>query len=263
LFTQLTTPASQRAEVYKWLEQVNPSKNHNNARQLHKKATGQWLTHTNQWKNWIDGASDPKSRFLWLHGIPGAGKTILAYTMVDQVRTRAKADTSQGFAFYYCYHGRNRDEAVPFLTWVICQLCRQSEFIPVILTELFRHGCEPTVEDLLDCLEAILTRFRHAYIVVDAIDESNPRKNIISVLSDLGSSKRFTKIRLAVTSREYQDIEHAFKPRSVAMSMSNTGVRDDIRKYIELTLQDHQYASWDRGLREAVASLVPEKADGM
>ncbi|KAK4032460.1 hypothetical protein C8A01DRAFT_20467 [Parachaetomium inaequale] len=260
---QTKLDASQRAEVYKWLEQVNPSKNHNNARQLHKKETGQWLTRTDQWKNWIDGAPDPKSRFLWLHGIPGAGKTVLAYTIIEQVRARAKADNSQGFAFYYCYHGRNKDEAVPFLTWVICQLCRQSECIPVILTELFRHGCEPTVEELLDCLEAILTRFRQAYVVVDAVDESNPRKNMIGVLSDLGSNKRFAKIRLAVTSREYQDVEHAFKPRSVAMSMANTGVKDDIRRCVELTLQDPQYASWGRELRDVVAHLVPEKADGM
>ncbi|KAK4150472.1 hypothetical protein C8A00DRAFT_36938 [Chaetomidium leptoderma] len=129
---------AERGEVFKWLEKVNPSTNHNHAGETRERETGQWLTRSDEWNRLIGGG--PRSRFLWLHGTPGAGKTVLAYNMVEQVRSMTKADKKQGLAYYYCYHGRNRDETVPFLTWILCRLCRASEYIPVILTDLFRSG---------------------------------------------------------------------------------------------------------------------------
>lgn len=183
--------------------------------------------------------------------------------MVERVRNHTRTDKKLGFAYYYCYHGRNHDETVPFLTWIIGQFCRASDYIPVILNDLFRSGCDPTIKDLLDCLEAVLTRFTAAYVVVDAIDESSPRENLLKVLSELGSNERFGKLRLATTSREYADIENAFKPRSVAMSMSNAGVMEDIRTFVTSQLQDPKYEPWGTALRKEVADILPPRARGM
>jgi hypothetical protein len=187
----------------------------------------------------------------------------MAYTMIQQVRARTKTDKSLGYAYYYCFHGRNRDESVPFLRWIICQLCRESDFIPVILNDLFDEGLEPSIPDLLDCLEAVLSRFQTAYIVLDAVDESSPRKDLLNILANLGSHPRFAKIRLAVTSREYQDVETVFKPRAVSVSMSNPGVEEDIKKYVASALRDHQYEGWGSKLRNTVAATVPAMAQGM
>lgn len=187
----------------------------------------------------------------------------MAYTMIQKVRARAKTDTSIGHAYYYCFHGRNRDETVPFLRWIICQLCRESNFIPVILNDMFHEGLEPSIPELLDCLEAILTQFQTAYVVLDAVDESSPRKELLKILSQLGSHPRFAKIRLAVTSREYQDVEAVFKPRSVSVSMSNKGVEEDIKKYVKSALLDPQYEGWGSKLRNKVESTVPTMAQGM
>lgn len=254
---------NQRADVYEWLEQVNPSKNHNSAGQAHESETGQWLLRSKEFKNWIDLSDAARARFFWLHGIPGAGKTVMAYTMIQQVRARAKTDKSIGYAYYYCFHGRNKDEAIPFLRWIICQFCREADFIPVILNELFHEGLEPSIPDLLDCLEAVLTQFRVAYIVLDAVDESSPRKDLLNILCNLGSHQRFAKIRLAVTSREYQDVEAAFGPRSVSVSMDNKGVQEDIKKYVASALREPQYEGWGRKLRDKVADTVPAMAQGM
>ncbi|KAK3295249.1 uncharacterized protein B0H64DRAFT_459150 [Chaetomium fimeti] len=260
---QVRLDSHQRAEIYEWLEQVNPSKNHNNAGRAHEADTGKWLTRSAEWKAFIDLSPAPKAGFFWLHGIPGAGKTVMAYTMIQQVRARAKLDKAVGYAYYYCFHGRNKDEAVPFLTWIICQLCREKDFIPVTLNELFHDGCEPSIPDLLDCLEAVLTQFQAAYIVIDAIDESSPRKDLLSILCTLGGDPRFAKIRLAATSREYEDVERAFKSRATSVSMNNKGVEEDIQKFVHSALKDPQYDGWGRKLREKVAAMVPVRAQGM
>ncbi|KAK4248280.1 hypothetical protein C7999DRAFT_31337 [Corynascus novoguineensis] len=230
-----------RNKIYKWLVQVNPSKNHNNAGELRGKQTGEWLASDKTWTNWTAGA-DTRYRFLWIRGLPGSGKTVLTHTMFEQLRSVKGPNKKLGFAYYYCHHGRNRDEAVPLLGWI---------------------DCEPTVKDLLTCLKDVLTQFRHAYVVVDDVDESSPRKNILDVLSILASGAGFTNLSLAITSRELPDIEDAFKARAVAMSMANADIKEDIRRYVKAALRDSQFNSWGESVREMVANILPSKASGI
>jgi hypothetical protein len=251
----------EEVELHKWLEKINPSTNHNHAGLLFERETGQWLTRSAEWNGWRTG--EAKSRILWVHGVPGAGKTVLSYYMVEQLRALTRRDKNQGVAYYYCYHQRNTDETVPFLTWILSQLCRASDYIPETLKEIHDSGCEPTWRELLDCLEAVLTRFTIAYVVLDAVDETSERRNLLKVLTELGSHKRFHKLHLAVTSREYADIVQEFRGRSVPVDMSNEGVMKDIRKYVSLALQESRYSDWPRDLRENVAGVLPVKAGGM
>jgi hypothetical protein len=253
----------QQDKIYKWLEKVNPSRNHNDAKRLIQKNTGLWIFEAAEWKSWADAKS--QSRLFWVHGIPGAGKTILAHTMIERVRPLASTDRKKGLAYYYCYHARNKDETVPFLMWVLSQLCRASGHIPGSLTKLYGTGCEPTVGDLLRCLEAALASFEVAYVVVDAIDESKPPTDIVKALSILATEPRFTKIRLAITSREHTDIERAFhNARFASMSLTNNvGVIKDISDYVTTTLRQERYHIWGEELRIQVAGQVAEKAHGM
>jgi hypothetical protein len=255
--------------VLKWLERVDPSTNHNRAAETRHDNTGEWLTGGEEWKHWISGNPDPKSQFLWIYGIPGAGKTFLACSMIKRVSSHVKAHgKTQGLAsaYYYCYHGRKsdeKDEAVNLLRSVISQLCATSKSIPVILNDLFDSHREPSLSDLLDCLEAALMKFSTAYVVVDAVDESDPRPKLIGVLSKLASETRFAKIRLAATSRDYPEIRKAFEPRSTSVSMANSKVTDDIRKYVKNRLKDERCERWPQELRDKIALEVPINARGM
>jgi hypothetical protein len=183
--------------------------------------------------------------------------------MIQQVKVLTKDDRKRGAAYYYCYHARNKDEAVPFLEWIISQFCRASENIPGILKTMHKSGCESNTKDLLDVLEAVLQSFTVAFVVVDAIDESMPRTELVRVLSVLASEPRFSKLRLAITSREYVDIEAAFKSRFISVSMSNRGVWDDIQNYVTSTLRNEHREGWDQALKTEVADRVYQKAGGM
>lgn len=183
--------------------------------------------------------------------------------MADSVRGIARRNQKQASAFYYCYHGRDKDEAVPFLMWTLSQLCRVSGVIPASLKELYDSGCDPASSQLLECLAAVLTQLTAAYVVVDAVDESNPRKNLIKLLAHLGTDPKYRNLRLAATSREYSDIEDAFKGRAVTVSMSNPGLRKDIQTYIESTLKEPEYRSWPDQLRKTVVDHMTVRARGM
>ncbi|KAB5577827.1 hypothetical protein GE09DRAFT_532807 [Coniochaeta sp. 2T2.1] len=52
-----------------WLEHTNPSTRHNESWKRHERFTSEWVLRTPEWRQWTSRTN----RFLWLHGIPGAG----------------------------------------------------------------------------------------------------------------------------------------------------------------------------------------------
>src|SRR6266536_4322083 len=108
--------------MLRWLITTDPSHNHNRACDLHESHTGRWLIDSPEYKDWICGPN----RFLWLHGIPGAGKTVLLSFVVENIKRGCKdtAPDGTGWEYNYCYFGRDQDETPHLLRWVINQLCR-------------------------------------------------------------------------------------------------------------------------------------------
>jgi DNA replication protein DnaC len=66
----------------------DPSTNHNAARKKHKPTTGKWFLESEQFVSWMHG----RITSIWLHGIPGTGKTILSSTIIDRIDTSCKPD---------------------------------------------------------------------------------------------------------------------------------------------------------------------------
>ena len=117
---------------------IDPSPNHNTACALHDSHTGTWITRSDEYQEWKNGSS----RLFWLHGIPGAGKTILFSYVVEDIQQYCKTFGSKDItcSYYYCYFGRAQDEVPHILQWVINQLCRKSQYIPKAILDSFQTG---------------------------------------------------------------------------------------------------------------------------
>jgi hypothetical protein len=70
---RLTIVVAQRQDVCNWLVLTDPSPLHNRARRLYVPGTGSWMLRTPEWTDWLAGING----YVWIHGIPGAGKTSL------------------------------------------------------------------------------------------------------------------------------------------------------------------------------------------
>ncbi|KAK1757128.1 hypothetical protein QBC47DRAFT_342171 [Echria macrotheca] len=256
---------SETSDVCTWVEQNNPSELHNRAVADYEAGTGDWITRTPEWKTWID-AKDSQ-RCLWIHGIPGAGKTVLAsYAIRQIIRTIKEPNSGNSVcAYYYCYHARNQDESTPALRWIVSQLCRASNRVPEPLYEAYRLRRLPSTDDLLQHLETILEQFKRAFIVIDALDESQSREKLLHAIQKIQCDTRFTKIRLLVTSREYADIEREMLSiAATPLSMSNEFVKDDIRKFIAATLRSNSlFQKWPEAFRVEVEEALSSGAKGM
>lgn len=216
-----------------------------------------------EWNDWVAR----KNRCLWIHGIPGAGKTVLASYLIEEIKNHCAAlpGKRHTYIYYYCYFGHNQDEATPFLRWVLNRLCRESDAVPSRIYDMFKHGGTPSLIELMDALELILSAsFDTVYITIDAIDESSPRVDLLKLLRDLATDTRFEKIQLLATSRQYLDIEKVMEEVSVEVSMSNPLVDEDIRTYVHSQLHSlSKFQRWPPNLLVEAEEALMSKSKGM
>lgn len=240
---------------------MNPSSLHNAAFKKHEEYTSAWLPQSPEWIHWLDQEST--QNFLWIHGIPGSGKTVLASFIIEQLKASCSGDTELGRAYYYCHYSHNQDEGIPFLKWTITQLCRHAKWIPAQLKELYDRGCDPRIPELENVLEAVLERFKMTYIVIDAVDESTPRADLLAVIATIAVDIRFRKIKVLVTSREHFDIERKFSGISEAISMSNLLVEEDIKVFVHSRLLAGPLKRRFQHLLNRIECVLVTKAQGM
>lgn len=219
------------------------------------------MLRSEEWNDWLR----KKIRFIWIHGIPGAGKTVLASFLSQNIPEISKSSRPSGSIYYYCYFAHNQDETAPFLRWVISQLCRQTSHVPASVLSIHDTGREPSTHHLLASLEEILAFFEDVYVVIDAVDESRePRTEMLSVLKTLATNPRFERIQLLATSREYFDIESVLSTISVPVSMKIGLVEKDIRTYVHSALRsNHRFSKWPDTLQDEVENALAVRAKGM
>ena len=118
--------------------------------------------------------------------------------------------------------------------------------------------------ELLEVLEVLGSQFESIYIVLDAIDESTPRNDLLRVIRDLATDARFSTIKLLATSREYVDIEQVMSGISAPISMRNPLLDADIKLYLGAKLRSHpKLKRWPVDLQAEVLNVLSEKAEGM
>ncbi|KAL8976584.1 MAG: hypothetical protein Q9205_007435 [Flavoplaca limonia] len=95
-------------EVTTWLSPVNFWARQQDIINNRTKDTGTWLLESSEYRSWRVGSGN----ILWCHGIPGAGKTVLASVVVEDLKY-APAEENRAFAFLYCKLQRKGPADVP------------------------------------------------------------------------------------------------------------------------------------------------------
>lgn len=259
--------ATDRRSICDWIEHTNPTPIHHRSLKNHEEHTCQWIHRVDQWKDWLH----LQRRLIWIHGIPGAGKTVLASYLIQQTIEfceRRSSDRVTCF-YYYCSflhgHEKRRDEAIPFLRWIVSQLCRHIDCVPPRLISLYYKNHTASLQELEDALQELIASFDVLYIVVDAIDESSPRDDLLRLIQDMVTQPNYAKIQFLITSRRYGDIEEVLRPLSEpTLPMSNSIVDSDIRIFVDTMIkQNKSFTTWTGKLREDVAESLAQGSQGM
>jgi hypothetical protein len=264
---------NQWEKIHRWLSAPDPSLNYNEARNKWQAATGTWFIKSKQFSDWKTNTDS----LLWLHGIPGCGKTVLSSTIVGDVLHQC--DSDPGLAVVYFYFDFNDTEKQchdkmirSLITYIHTQFSLHCSSTPQALKLLFSScrngGQQPTVNALLTTLKQIIEEFNETFIILDALDECKERQDMLGDIEEIIKWK-LGKLHMLVTSRREKGIEESLESlvdEQQKICIQSTLINDDICLYVHERLQtDKGLSRWRNQLKvqQEIEKTLLEKADGM
>ncbi|CAD0108599.1 unnamed protein product, partial [Aureobasidium uvarum] len=248
--------------IMDWLLAPDPFVNYTNALGKRHKGTGLWFVNGQAFNHW---KKQPRS-FLWLYGIPGCGKTVLSSTILEHLE--GDSTTAQALLyFYFDFNDTEKQTLDRMLRCLVKQLYQQRPETQECLDRLWSSQ-QLSKQSLSGVLDEMLRRVDNVSIILDALDESRTRSEILvwlkSVLGNLTSD-----CRLLVTARREEEIESALRSwtrPTDRISIQGSDVDGDIRAYISHAV--HNSKELNRWLsrsdvQDEIKSELMKKADGM
>jgi Ankyrin repeats (3 copies)/NACHT domain len=226
----------------------------------HVHGTGKWIQATDQYKSWYetDEVGD-----LWIRGIPGSGKSVVAASLVCDLKSIGDAPVL--FFFFRSIILSNR---TPHSLLRDCsyQLLDYSHSLQSSLKKSMKvHSSvnELPMDELWKCFSSAMSGMDKVYCIIDALDEME--SGYVSFLGDLLSLGRRNpkSVKLALTSRQLPYLEvHLRGSCLVDLRLDRRNVDRDIATYISYRLKHCKVnlnAEQSRGIKEAIC----EKGKGL
>ncbi|KAJ4304872.1 hypothetical protein N0V90_000400 [Kalmusia sp. IMI 367209] len=256
------------AKIRKWLSAPDPSVDFDKALRLRQANTGLWLLESDLYKRWKADAS-----WLWLHGIPGCGKTVLSSTVLADIREYTKDDPGQALAyFYFDFNDRQKQDSEIMIRSLVAQLSQQCMRELPSLVDLFK-SCEktqrqPSLDALLVVLKDLINDFPCVYLAIDALDECERPSELMSIVEKIFQWK-LQGLHVLLTSRREGDIKFILEKildNQNILCIQTDAVDHDIQLYVHQQLDDEErFRKWrsDDKLRQRIETSVGGKARGM
>ncbi|KAI0154632.1 ankyrin repeat-containing domain protein [Xylariaceae sp. FL1272] len=253
-----------------WLSPPDPSTNYSNALKSRHPGSGKWFLQHSAYLDW----KSEENSFLWLHGIPGCGKTVLSSTIIEHLM---EGGASNILYFYFDFNDNSKQEFDTMIRSLVIQLygsCGNTRSQLDSLYDSHREGKrQPTSDSLRAAFDSMIKEAENVHIVLDALDEC-PNRNehrsggLLFWIQSFHQSH--PNVHLMLTSRPEQDIMDAIRNWSrdqVILSMQNNLVQEDIDAYIHGRLRGTGILSqrWRTrpDVQDEIEAALMEKADGM
>ncbi|KAJ5514956.1 NACHT nucleoside triphosphatase [Penicillium fimorum] len=249
-----------------WLCPPDPSSNASHARTLRHKGTGVWLLECSVFKGWHSGSC----RQLWLHGLAGCGKSVLSTTVLDHL---AKREDNLILSFFFDFSDITKQTLEGMLRSLAFQLYDggvDSANHLDALFQMYRNGSDqPTTKVLWSVVFKMLVAQRKVYIVLDALDESKTREDVLEWIRDMVSRPKLVHVQLLLTSRPESEFQRDIPPligKQNSLALDKQAVNSDIRSWVTAQLSQRRGFTekpLSQDLLEKIREKVGDGADGM
>lgn len=259
-----------KGKVLRWYKTADPERNHRLATEKHEPSTGSWVFEDDRFQQWEEATG----KLLWLHGIPGAGKTILCSTIIEHMlKYNAKFNDNSGLRhqvvyFYFDFSDSSKQNLASLLKSVIFQLASTSQGPSAAAESLFetqKRGLnEPTLEELLDVCVAEVMRTYTTYLLIDALDES-PMSERGGFFQTFLQTMLRSNVSILITSRKEPDIERGIKDvASHIIGLEASIVDEDVRTHVRSVIHaDPTLNSVKPALQKEILDEIVAGARGM
>jgi ankyrin repeat protein len=255
--------AEELAKVQAWLQPTDyGAQSSEFHRHLSSQApgTGLWICETSKYQQWLE-SNDHGS--LWIKGVPGAGKSVTAASMIQYLQ-KTKDTPVLYFFFRYIISANRRPRSLvrDFLAQLLPYSSRlQATLQPLIGSPLDDFSDERLWEHLLTGLSSI----EKAYCVVDALDEMEllPKDGFLNRLNSLATF-RPNSVKLLMTSRPKQYLQSSLRDASIVhISLEDELVGKDIGVFLSYRLKTLLPHDDQQKFRESLVSAISERSDGL
>ncbi|KAF9231979.1 hypothetical protein BU15DRAFT_81765 [Melanogaster broomeanus] len=252
-------------ELLEWLDTVDCTVKHETTREVCQITTGDWLLNEKLYNDW----RRMSIRFLWLGGKAGAGKTVLASTVIDNVSSALADDET--LAYFYCdFRSPRSTRTTEILRSLTVQLLinskidwLSSEPLSELLT-LREQGAGPPVDlgTLSDLLRRTVRLHQRPIIVIDALDECDDLSELLDELVKLDADGH---CRVFVTARPLHSINGALAGLpSISLDDRTYAVRNDMYFHINTELESRaRLKTLHQDQKEEIRVTLMDKANGM
>ncbi|KAJ7229573.1 ankyrin repeat-containing domain protein [Mycena haematopus] len=272
-----------RQDFLNWISPINFFLRQADIFQTQQKGTGEWLLANPKFQAWKTGSTQT----LWCHGIPGAGKTVLAYIcsllivdivtdysgsrsiIVEHLSDECENNKNLGVACIYLNHKETNDQTLSKLLAALWRQLVYGRDVGSIAKNLYaKHkekGTAPSLEEIIYMLNSIFAEFSKVYLVVDAIDEYPEAQRSILLKHLTKQMGLSLNVNLMVTSRPHVAPSPSL---SKLETLEISAMPADIQRFVDMQIDSSprlfKHIQKQPKLREDIYSKInSESVDGM
>ncbi|KAJ4243331.1 hypothetical protein NW762_014817 [Fusarium torreyae] len=253
-------------KIKRWLCPPDPSTNANHARKLRHEGTGAWLLKTRLFREWYSGSR----RHLWLNGLAGCGKTVLSATVLDDL---TNGNDRLILRFFFDFSDTTKQTLDGMFRSLAFQLYRGETGSASLLDASFQAHQDgrdqPATKTLEDLVCKMIAAQKESFIVLDALDESTTKGELVLWIKDVVSRPELRHVQLICTGRpeaEFMREIPSLLGSDNCLALNKESINADIRSYVAAQLsqgRDFRDKPLSQDLLTRIRKKVGDGADGM
>lgn len=241
--------------------------------------TCEWILGRAEFRHWISSDFPGNTaKMLWIHGVPGSGKTILCANLVENLSREPHL-----IAYYFMSSGSKsrEDPYVVIRSWISQIVSHNQEARNIAYAKLDAKVAgtdSATRKETLELFQAIAEGIPHCTFVVDGLDEcawasegsdGSRDKSPEEFLRAIRQSISHTTTRLLVVSRDEHDIRRGFFSKAdgplitpFEYKISTDDVKTDITSFSK-DVVNVKLANKSGSFRDQLSDEIANRCDGM
>lgn len=232
----------------------------------HAQGTGNWLRNGHSYKDWLQRKD---TGLLWIKGIPGSGKSVLASSIIKEISANDQRSPVLYFFFRQIIDANH--EPVALLRDWLDQILEyspplQKKLKGYVVKEEYGDKTRPlntmSMQDLWDDLRLALSGLPgRVYCVADALDEMDSGNDtFLQALAELGSWNP-SKVKVLITSRPVPAVEGPLRHAKCSqIRLQENMVDADISTFVRQVLENSNVCHDNQQL---IQEAIPGRANGL
>lgn len=231
-----------------------------------------WIFEDRAFLDWLDGQG---TRFLWIHGDPGKGKTMMAIALISSIEKRLDASASDALSYFFCQNSiPESNRATCVLRGLVYLLISKHRKLIYHLQAPYNEAGSRLFEgrNVLSSLWRILFKILKdeslstVYLIIDALDECDDDIFQLLDLIIYKGAQLGSRVKWLVTSRNEPRIKELLEgsglPRT-SLELNSSHVLKAVNTFIDKKVAELAHRKgYDTTYQHHIEKILRDKAEG-